>query len=298
MSFSSKNYGRAWFILLASVIAVVTALQSVLYLIFYDDSIGLYVQGFPTGALKIAYLLIAVALCLPLIFLKKCAPDCFALKKPLPNTSLTDFFALLTGGTIAATLVIQLINIRGNDPLSILLLNPTNSNTTARTMLIAALVLALPAAFYFIGFFIQKKWGLSLLFTLLWICAYMLCVYFDSSILLMSPTRELTLAALCAIAFFLIAELRLVRGIYSTMMYAVSATLTALFAGASGLGGLMLTFSGSLPYITETAYYAVQLSIALFALFRLGALLMPANTTAKTVVRASEPAETAEEEEA
>lgn len=296
MSFSAKNYGRVWFAVTAVVIAAVAVLQSLLYLNCYDASIGLYEKGFPTGALKLAYLLIAAALCLPLLLLKKRAPDSFAHQNTLTSTLPTDFFALLTGGTIAASLVIQLINLNADDPFSILLQNPSDANATAHTMLIVTLASALPAAAHFVSVFVGKKWSFSLLLALLWTCAYMFFAYFNASTLLMSPTRQLTLAALCAVAFFLVTELRLVREIPSTLMYAIAATLAALFAGASGLGGLVLTFSGKLPFSAETAYYAFQLSIALFALFRLRAMLVPTMNADAPESDASEPDNVAEED--
>lgn len=280
MSFFAKNSGRRWFALLSVILFVVTAAQSILYLTCYDFELGLYVQGFPIGALKLAYLLVALLsvsglIVLPLIAIKKQASSAIPLDgHPAPSRA-ADLFALLCGALIAGTLITQLVRINADDQLSILLLNPAQTNMNAHYSLLASLILALPALLYFVGIFAGKKWSFAPLLTLVWVCAYMLRVYFDAELLLMSPTRQLTLAALCAIALFLIAEMRLIRGIFSPIFYGIAATLAALFAGASGFGALLLTIVGRLPLSTETIYYAFQLTAALYALFRMRSLLSP-----------------------
>lgn len=281
MSFFSKNSGRRWFLLLCIFLLVAAVLQSVLYLTCYDSEIGLYKQGFPTGVLKAGYFVVALLLvsgcvCLPLLIIKKTKPDCFPSLQTKKSSLTADFFALLSAASIAATLITQLIRVYAEDPLSILLLNPSDANATARTMLLVSLGLALPATLYFIGLYARKNWTYPLVFTILWVCTYMLRVYFDVSSLLMSPTRLLTIAAMAVTVLFLLAELRHARSIFSPMMYAVTATLTALFAGVSGFSGLLLTAVGPLEPSTETPYFAFQLTIALFALFRLKAMMIPA----------------------
>lgn len=291
MSFSSQKSGRGWFMLLSAILLVVAAVQSILYLTCYDSDIGLYQYGFSGGALQVAYLIVALVLCLPLLFLKKSSPTLFARERTLPSSSGIDLFALLTSASIAATLITQLVRLYADDPLSILLLDPSEANSNAHTMLLISLVLALPAMIYFIGLFARKTWAYALLPSIFWVSAYLLRVYFDVSLLLMSPTRLMTIAALTATALFLLAELRLARGIFSPMLYGVSATLTALFAGVSGFSGLFLTIVGRLPISTETAYLAFQLSIALFALFRLKALLTdptPARSSASNAEESKE----------
>lgn len=274
MSFSIPQNKRKLFILLCVCLAIVAVIQSVLYLTCYDGTVGLYQQGFSRDGLKIAYLLVAALLCLPFFFIQK--SELSPADRVLSSTRATDFFALLSGASIIGTLATQLININAHDRLSILLQNPSNTNSSAQTLLMASLILALPAAIYFFGVFSQKNWVYPLLLTILWVSSYMLRVYFDTELLLMNPTRQMTLAALSAILFFLIAELRLVRGIESLRMYAVAATLTALFAGVSGIGSLLLTLLGHLPFETETVYCAFQLAIAIYALFRLKMVLVGA----------------------
>lgn len=280
MSFFAKNSGRRWFYILSAILLLVALLQSTIYLTCYDSDIGLYKHGFSAGALKIAYLLIALftlsgVIVLPLCLIKKTAPSCIPRQLSVAPSRAAEFFALLTAASVVGTLITQLVRINADDALSILLQNPSATNTTARTMLVVSLVLALFAAIYFVAVFAGKKTVYPLLLTLIWVCAYMLRVYFDTSVLLMSPTRQMTLIALAAIALFLIAELRLARDIPSLMLYTVSATLTALFAGVSGFSSLLLTAVGSLPLSTETVYFAFQLMIALFALFRLNGVLTP-----------------------
>lgn len=280
MSFFVQNVRRRWFTVLSALLLIVTALQSLLYLTCYDSDIGLYRQGFPIGLLRIGYLLIAAPalsgiIILPLTAIKKAAPNAIPLEpKPLPSGAV-DFFALLSAASIAGTLITQLICSGTDDPLSILLQNPGNANLNAHYMLLASLILALPALLWFIAIYARKKWIFAPALTLIWVCAYLLRVYFDSSQLLMSPTRLMTIAALTATIFFLIVEMRLVRGIFSPILYGSAATLTALFAGVSGFSALLLTAVGSLPASTETLYYAFQLCIALFALFRMKAVLSP-----------------------
>lgn len=280
MSFFAKNIGKRWFYILSAILLGVAAIQSILYLTCYEEALGLYKFGFPSGVVAVGYLLVAFVtlsgvIYLPLYAIKKSAPKCLEIViSPKPTRAL-DFVSLLTAASIAATLVTQLIRLNADDPLSILLSNVSDTNTTARTMLVLSLVLAIPAAVYFVGFFAQKTWPYALLFTIVWLCVYMLRVYFDTSILLMSPIRMMTLAALSAALFFLLMELRLARGIHCPILYSVGATLTALFSGVSGFTALLLTVCGRLPLSTESVYYAFQLLLALFALLRMKEILTP-----------------------
>lgn len=278
MSFFAKNRGRGWFICLCLILLAVALIQSVLYLTCYDSGIGLYRHGFPDGALKLGYLLVACLtvlgfVILPIMRIKKTVSP--KLTRTLQPTSsrAVECFALLTAAALAATLITQLINLNAYDPLSILLQTPTQATSTTRTMLIASLIFALPATLPFIGLFAGKKWTYPLLLTLLWTAAYILRVYFDTGVLLMSPTRLMTLAALAAVILFLIAELRLARGIATPMFYGIAATLAALFAGVSGSSALVMTAAGLLPTNTETAYFAFQLAFALYALLRMKAVM-------------------------
>lgn len=274
MSFFAPKSGRRWCSLLGIFLLAAALIQSVLYLTCFDGELGLYKQGFPVGLLTCGYLIAALLItggvvCLPLLSIKKTSPELLCREMTDRSSPMTDFFALLTAVTIGATLITQLVRLNADDSLSIMLLSTSDVNSTARTMLILSLVLAIPALLYFIGFFARKKWAYPLVLTFLWVCAYMLRVYFDASILLMSPTRLLTIAALAMTVLFLLAELRTVRSLSSPIMYALTASLTALFAGVSGLGGLLLGFAGLIPIGCETPYYAFQLSVALFAFFRL-----------------------------
>lgn len=280
MSFFVKNGGRRWFSILSALLVAVAALQTVIYLFCYDQSLGLYEQGFPTDLVKLGYLLIALLICsstafLPLYLIKKNAPDCLPLECKQTDSSAIDFLSLLTAASIAASLITQIVMRYTDDPLSVLLLSPADANRTAHTMLLASLVLALPATLYFIGIFTRKISPYSLLLTILWVCAYLLRVYFDTSVLLMSPLRQMTILGLSATIFFLLAELRLVKGRPSYILYSIAATLTALFAGTSGSSALLMTALGRCSVTVETGYYAFQLLIALFALFRLKAVLTP-----------------------
>lgn len=280
MSFFAKNRGRGWFISLSFVLLVIASMQSVLYLTCYDSGIGLYRQGFSDGALKIGYLLAACAILFcfvvfPLMQGKKVLPSESKRTVALDTapSRAVECFALLAAAAIAATLITQLINLNAYDPLSNLLQNPTEANSTARTMHLCTLLFALPAALPFILVFTRKKAAYPLLFTLAWTCAYILRVYFDTSVLLMSPTRLMSIAALASVLLFLIAELRLARTIATPLFYGVSALLATLFAGVSGSSALVMTAAGLLPVNTETAFYAAQLAIALYALFRMKSVM-------------------------
>lgn len=303
MSFLAKNSARKQFCLLCICLLIANVLQAILLLNFYEPKIGLYQYGFPTDILKIGYLAAALIILTAVVFLPMAsvenrAPDRLrSLSAPCRSVA-AELLALLTAIAIAATLIAQLVNLYAYDPLSDLLLNPSDSNSTARFMHLTTLVLALPAAVPFFSLFAGKKPSYPLLFTLLWTCAYMLRVYFDSSILLMSPIRQLTLVALVTVVLFLIAELRMVRSVCTARFYSIAATLCALFASLSGMGGLLLTAVGYLTTSTETSFYAFQLVIALLALFRQKAIMTSTLDACPSMQNrnASSPADTAEKE--
>lgn len=273
---SSSSIGRRWFALLSALLAVFALLQTLLYLFGYDFSLHLYETGISVPLVRGVYLLIAFLLCLPLFLLKKAEPSLFEERSSLGESSAVNYFALLSVAAIAATLFVQMLRLNADDSLSLLILQPTSQTANARSMLILSLVLALPATLYFIGRFMGKNLPYCLIFTLLWLCAYLLRIYFDLSILLMSPIRLMTLVALTALIFFLLCELRLCRGLFSPIVYGISATIASLFAGISGLSGLFLTLLGKLNFSTDTIYMLVQITLALYALFRLRTLLVPA----------------------
>lgn len=280
MSFFAQKSARRWLLTICILLIAVVAAQSILLLTCYDSTLGLYKQGFPPLLLRLGYLVIAFlavsgAVYLPLNAVKKQVPDAFARPSKEKSSRLADFFALLSAASIIGTLIMQIIRLNAYDHLSILLTNPSDANQTAHIMLIASLALAIPAAFYFICIYTGKNRLYPAVITLLWVCAYLLRVYFDAGILLMSPIRQLTIVALSASALFLVGELRIARGLSATMMYAVFATLTVLFAGAGGISGLLLTAIGATAVSTETLYYAFQLAFALFALVRVYCVLSP-----------------------
>lgn len=302
MSFVAQKSTQKPFITLCICLLAAVLLQAVLLLTCYEPEIGLYRYGFPTGILTIGYLaaaliVLSVVVFLPFAGIHKQAPDCLRVCRPC-RSAAAEVLALLTAVAIAATLIAQLVNLYAYDPLSDLLLDPSESNSTAHFMHLASLVLALPATAHFIALFAGKKTTYPLLLTLLWTCAYMLRVYFDSSVLLMSPIRQLTLVALVTVVLFLIAELRLARSVCTPLFYSVCAALAAFFAALSGVSGLLLTAIGYLPASTETAYYAFQLVIALLALFRVRAVMIPLfdACNATQIKKAGLSAERAEQE--
>ncbi len=241
-----------------------TAVQTYFYLTGYEFDSDLYLPGaLPTVTAILWIVAAAGALLLSLRLPGKTVCSEFTVE----STVFTDFASLLASAALAGTVLLPVImKYAGTDPLGNLLASADDSDSTARMMLLLSIALAIPAALHFILRFAKhRSYPQSACALLLWAAFSALRIYFDMRYLLMSPRRILHLVALIAVMLFLIAELRLARGIATHRFYAVTAAVTVVLAGCDAVTNLLLSAMGWLSLGSEICTYLVLLAVALYA---------------------------------
>lgn len=253
------------------LLCVLTAVQLYLYLTGYEFDADLYVPGSLPTVTAALWIFAAAGAILLNCFLPGKA-TCSELK--ISSNVATDTASLLCAAALAGSLLLPIIlKNGGTDMLGNLLASSSPNDSTARLMLIASLVLAIPAAVHFIlQFAHHKSYPQSACALLLWAAFSALRIYFDMRYLLMSPRRIMHLVALIAVLLFLIAELRQARGVATHRFYAIAASLMIVLAGCDAISNLILTAMGWLAPGSEICTYIFLLVIALYAGSRLAAL--------------------------
>lgn len=268
------------------LLAALSAAQLCFYLSGYEFDADLYAPGPLPVVTAILWIAAAVGAFVLSVFLPGKEP-CKEFR--IPPTPFNDFACLLCSASLVGTAAFPLLwkNI-GSDPLGNLLASSASSDSTARTMLLLTLVLAIPAAIYFIVRFAYRKSSAPCACAvLLWTAFSALRIYFDMRYLLMSPRRILHLVALTSVILFLIAELRLARGIATHRFYAVCASITLVLAGCDAVTNLILVAMGWVQPGSELFTYCFLFSIALYAISRLAALCKDTAPTPKIAAPSS-----------
>ena len=253
------------------LLCALTAVQLYLYLTGYEFNTDLYVPGSLPTVTAVLWIVGAVGAILLNCFLPG-KTTCSELK--IRSNVATDTASLLCAAALAGSLLLPIIlKNGGTDMLGNLLASSSPNDNTARLMLIASLVLALPAALHFIlQFAHHKSYPQSACALLLWAAFSALRIYFDMRYLLMSPRRIMHLGALIAVMLFLIAELRQARGVATHRFYAIAASLMMVLAGCDALSNLILAAMGWIALGSEICTYIFLLAIALYAGSRLASL--------------------------
>lgn len=267
----------------AGISVLVGGLQLFLYLTGYEFDTRLYRHGFYPALTALLWLIsgaVVVAYSMTLPKKELCE------ELTLPHSSLLDFTALIAAASLAGLLLtIFLFRNSPTDQLIRLLHSTVETDSTARSMLLLSLVAAIPSIIHFVLLFykrINHPFGITA--PLLFVAFSALQSYFDMRTLLMSPRRVLHLMVLLAVMLFLIAELRMARGVCGRRFYFASATLTVVFAFGDAFSNLALSLFGWQALGTELTVYFFLLSIALFAFSRILSFTYNDTNSSKTVI--------------
>ncbi len=104
---------------------------------------------------------------------------------------------------------------------------------------------------------------------MLWAIFYLIFTYFDESVIINNPERELVhLAAITSMLFFT-AESRYHLGIAKPKIYFSIAMISAVAIFAISVPNVILTASGTLGFTTHTIYSFCQIGILLYIITRL-----------------------------
>lgn len=287
---------------------VLTAVQMGFYLFGYEFDTDLYVQGPLPIITAILWSLVAAAVCLVSIPLPG-KVICDELK--ISPSVFTDIASLLSVASLVGSLVATaMLRQSPVDPLGRLLSSTQSTDASARILLLFSLAFTIPAALHFtLQFAFHRIYPLGTSAAIFWVGFTTLRVYFDMRLMLMSPRRILHLVALICALLFLLAELRLARGIGTRRFYTLTAGLTLALTGCNALTNLFLSIIGKLSPGSEICTYFFQLCIALYAASRLHSLckvppipktavsadIAPSDTLIQTPDAADELSETADE---
>lgn len=246
-------------------------IQLAFYLMGYEFDTGLYKSGSLPTLTAVAWILMgALVAGLSLLLPRKGSCE----EVSIPSTPFVDFTALIVAASLASV-VISLFWFRSQptDALGGLLSSQSTSDSTARSMLLLSLVLAIPSAIHFFYQFAKhQSHPAGVAAVLLFTAFTALRVYFDMRYLLMSPRRILHLVALLSVMLFLVAELRMARGLGSRRTYFALASLTIVFSFADAFSNLVLSMMGWQMLGSALTVYFFLLCVSLYALSRLIAL--------------------------
>ena len=291
---SSKTDKRQRLIALlsASIAILLGVVQLCFYLTCYEFDTGLYQHG-PVSTITAILWILAGSI---VIGLSHTLPKKELLEEFCPPHSvLSDFASLVTAITcIGFPITVILFRTNPTDSLANLLASTGTSDATARTALLASLVLAIPSAIHFFLVFSKRiNHPLGVSAVLFFTAATALRVYFDMRSLLMSPQRILHLMALLSVMFFLIAELRLARGLGDRRLYFSAASLATVFAFADALSNLVLSMMSWQALGAEIIVYFFLFAMALYAFSRLFSFTYNENNQNETVITLVPPTEEA-----
>lgn len=147
------------------------------------------------------------------------------------------------------------------------------------TLHIFSLILALPAAFFFLrsaqG---KRRTAVEAIPLLLFLIAFVLRVYFDMSLMLNNPRRLFSVVTLLSLLLYVLCEVRLVMRPDRLIPYGFFTLLAMTLAAASGFSNLFLNLIGVLSDGAEVAYYLFEALFSLYLAARLVLLCRAAGT--------------------
>lgn len=115
--------------------------------------------------------------------------------------------------------------------------------------------------------------GLSLKFTsifpVLWGIFYLLFIYFDKSVVINNPEREMVQLGIVAAMFYFISEARYQLGISLPRLYFAVSLASIIIICVSCIPNIILTVQGIVSFTPHTIYSFVQLGILSYIITRL-----------------------------
>ena len=232
----------------------------------FDFAAGLYNRGTPVFLVIVPTVAIILFFASSFFTLKL---DDMPLRYPKGNSMLTVFGAALCGISMIFTVIMQ-FTAKSGDHLAMLYSTTLEGLATSSMMLKLSLVFAILGAVYFGVIVVTNKANpLLCILSIAWILAVVLRIYYDMTFVITNPVRCFTALALCSAALFLRSEIRYLMGKCSPCFFAFSASITSVFAIASGVSKLCFIFMGKTLFEAESAYFFFEVAIGIYALSRL-----------------------------
>lgn len=246
--------------LLASLILAITsaAVRSYLTLTALDARYGVYEHG--NILPDVYHILLAVALLALVIiaFVKapKRAPD-----YTRPHSDLTIFASCICAFMLIADVFMALYYIVVN-------------RTPLTTFDILELCFSVPAVLYFLGLVrsqTKRSTALALtsLFPTAWCAVCLIRIYFDNSVLQVSPNKIMGELALLSAMIYLLSESRAQLGTMKHKLYLAAATAAPVLLFTSAVPNLLFPNQISIGESDDFIRYAIEVALALFIWARL-----------------------------
>ena len=262
-----KTFPKAVFFAGAVAALGAVAVQTFIFLFYYEESVSLYAAGTKIPAVYSGCIfgMTAIVLLLSLFIKKGSIPG------DMPAADrLTSFFAMLSGLLFlaAAAFTVYLHIMGGQFSLSYLR--------------IAATALAVLASFYFFATAVARSpkrtpYVFMGLLVIVWAIVYLMCIYFEMDSPLNNPVRELNQRSLILIMLYFLFELRYVLnrrdGVTSSVLpkpklYFAISIIAMLMVLPASVSDIILTFSGVRAVGADTYFRMAEASVVLYIFAR------------------------------
>lgn len=259
-----KNLYKIFFIVTSVLTACGIALTTVLYYLYYDESIGMFDRN---GIFTLYYVLGALAIVAAVVM--SFAP-CFSLaSKVLPKANGADILInSFCGFFIVAYIVLEFLR-----------LNELSSGISVWFMIMA--LCAVVGSLYFLYQTVSSKpnsatMAIFGMFMVVFIIINIYAVHYTAKdILLNSSTRIGSLVAMAAIMLFFVNEIRYHLGIANPKAYFAFSMLTVFFGMSDSVPRIIMSVTGYNGFTTSsiTVLLCFELFVAVYAVIKLAGYL-------------------------
>ena len=260
-----KNYKL--YVYAAGIFALIYAVFTCVFNnTYYDYSLGLYAWGTP-AILPFIFGLGAVLFFITALFTLDKASLPFAYPKRI--TFFTCFCVIMAAFSLLLAVLLR-VTAEPGDPMLDVLGSADTSLITAGKMLKTNVILALPAALYFIWVYVTgKPSGILGIALNGWLFTYLLYEYYDMTRFVMDPVKMLTVVSFCSVALFTMADVRYATDHSTPRFFVVAGGIATVFPLASGCHKLIAALAGNYVFGLHFAYDLAEICLALYVFSRL-----------------------------
>lgn len=263
-------FGTVAFALLTAIV------HTAIYLNFYDFGANLWQRGVSYFFELVSYLLLIPAAALGVQFaltVKRAEKD--EEKEPFTCGKTFQGAALAVSLMLVMTLVAQAITVGGYDKLN-LLIDQKMGNVFGVYMSLTAslhiftLILAIPAALYFLSHLVKTKYQVALgLFAIGYFVMLTLRVYFDMTMHINNPRWAFRVVVLISVILYLVAEVRAMISPEKKGAMTVAGFVTLTLTLTESLSAIVMAIGYYTSEGWELVYSVLLLAVAVYIAIRL-----------------------------
>lgn len=293
-------FGTVAFALLTAIV------HTAIYLNFYDFGANLWQRDVSPFFELVSYLLLIPAAALGVQFALTLAhAEGDGTESPFADGKVVKGAALAVFLMLVMTLVAQAITVGSYDRLNLLLDQKTGNvfgvyMSLTASLHIFTLILALPAALYFLSRLVKTKYQIALgLFAIGYFVMLTLRVYFDMTMHINNPRWAFRVVALISVILYLVAEIRALISPEKKRALTVVGFVTLTLTLTESLSAIVMAIGFYTSEGWELTYSVLLLAVAVYIALRLFAMTLskPAvavdeGTVSEEGVTAADPADT------